>query len=260
MGAVLPFPKKQRQRAPARRMALTEKRIETLTEPGVVSDTNTKGLAVRITEAGVKTYIYRRKVKGKVIFHRIDFVGTIRLDAARKAVDALNGKAADNVDLRAERAQRRVQAKTLAHAFEEFVQARARRPSTKVDHEFLWRGYVPAYLKNKPIADITPDDIEKAKRLVIEKGKERTAAKVVALLSAILNATGRLVDNPARGVKKPVSVTRTRRLNADEVDAMLNTLAGRKGDLWSDFFAVALWTGARRGALQTMRWNDLSSR
>jgi integrase len=257
LGEVLSFPKKQRQRAPAQRMALTEKRIEEFTEPGVISDTKTKGLAVRVSKGGAKTYVYRRKIMGKVVFHRIDSVDGIRLDAARKVVDEMNGKAARGVDLRAERAQKRVLAKALAHAFEEFKQAKARRPSTEVDHEFLWRNHVPTYLKSKPITDITSDDIEKAKRSVIAKGRARTAAKTVALLSAVLNSAGRWADNPARGVERPASVTRTRRLTIKEVGAVLDALDKRQNDLWADFLAVALWTGARRGALQTMRWDDL---
>jgi integrase len=34
-------------------------------------------------------------------------------------------------------------------------------------------------------------------------------------------------------------------------------LEDRRGEFWPDFISVALMTGARRGALQTMRWSDL---
>jgi integrase len=38
---------------------------------------------------------------------------------------------------------------------------------------------------------------------------------------------------------------------------VLKVLDERRGELWPDFIAVALMTGARRGALQAMRWEDL---
>jgi integrase len=38
---------------------------------------------------------------------------------------------------------------------------------------------------------------------------------------------------------------------------MLQVLDDRKGEFWPDFIAIALMTGARRGALQAMRWSDV---
>jgi integrase len=38
---------------------------------------------------------------------------------------------------------------------------------------------------------------------------------------------------------------------------VMKVLDDHRGEFWPDFIAVALMTGARRGALQAMRWSDL---
>ena len=183
------------------------------------------------------------------------------VEDARKAVLKLNGNTADGKDIRAERKAERARAAkkplTLGDAFDAFRNARDRRPSTQTDHEFLWRDYVPTPLKRKPVSEIDTSDIEAAKSAAMKKGRVRTAGKLVVFLGAILRAVGRKHDNPAADVSRPEPNRRTRRLNRDELAAVLKVLDEHRGELWPDFIAVALMTGARRGALQTMRWTDL---
>jgi hypothetical protein len=175
------------------------------------------------------------------------------VEDARKAVLKLNGNTADGKDIRAERKAERARAAkkalTLGDAFDAFRNARDRRPSTQTDHEFLWRGYVPPALKRMPVLEIEASDIEAAKSAAIKKGRVRTAGKLVVFLGALLRAAGRKHDNPAADVSRPEPNRRTRRLNKDEFLAVLKVLDEHRGELWPDFIAVALMTGARRGGL-----------
>ena len=108
-------------------------------------------------------------------------------------------------------------------------------------------------MKRRQVTEITSADVEKLKT-VIGKTAKRTANKVVVLLSAIFSKSGRWADNPARGIERFEERVRTQRLNDDELARLWKALEADDGSLWSDFFKVLIVTGARRGALCTMRW------
>lgn len=264
MSAVLNFPAKpQRQRAAPTKVSLTENRVEALKPDGdlVVFDTKVMGLAVRVRASGSKSYIWTRKVRGRPVRLLLGKVPGLRLDDARKAAERLNGQVAAGEDPRAERALAKaaaaVKSVTLADAYTAFLDGKERRASTVLDYRTVWRLHVPASMKTKALADVAPQDIEVAKARLIKAGKARTAGKVVVMLSAIMRVAGRRHDNPADSISKPASKVRTRRLNAGEIRALLRVLDERRGETFADMIAIALLTGARRGALCTMQWGDV---
>lgn len=272
---LIQFPKKLR-RAPTRRIALTEGRVAALTGEGFVLDSRQASLAVRITGAGTKTYVYQRKIKGRLTRIALGKCNAMRLDDARAAVARFNGEVALGKDLRAERAQARCDPKRLSldDAFMRFKGLKKRRASTLRDYETLWRLHVPASLKAKAVADMTGGDLEILKSRIESNrsgrvradgtsgklrssGKSRTAGKVLTLLGAVLNKGGRWADNPVREIARPQINIRTRRLATPEIAAVLSVLEASRGDLFTDLIAIALLTGARRGALCAMRWENL---
>jgi integrase len=261
MAQLVAFPKPVRKRPDTKKVALTDNRVAKLTSEGFQWDAKVDGLAVRVTNAGAKTFVFRRKIDGRLVNIALGSAAGMTVEDARKVVLKLNGNIADGRDIRAERRNEKAKAArqqlTLGDAFETFKASRQRRPSTLADYEFLWRDYVSPRLKRRPVADIEATDIEAAKVAALKKGRIRTAAKVVVLLSTVLRSAGRKHDNPASGVSRPETVRRTRRLNREELAAVLKVLDERRGQFWGDFFHIALMTGARRGALEAMRWADI---
>jgi integrase len=262
MGELLELKKKPHVRSSTVKVALTDKRVEKIpTGEGFHWDAKVDGLAVRVTKAGAKSYVFRRQVHGRLVNITLGTTSGMTVDAARRAALQLNGDTAAGRDIRAERKAAKANAakrpQTLADVFDVFKAARERRPSTNIDHEFLWRDYVPAALKRKSVLEIGTSDIEAAKTAAMKKGRVRTAGKLVVFLGALLRAAGRKHDNPAADVSRPEPNRRTRRLNKDELAAVLKVRDEHRGKFWPDFIAVALMTGARRGALQAMRWTDL---
>jgi integrase len=220
------------------------------------------GLSVRITRAGVKSYVFTKKIHRKLLRITLGKAAGMTLDAARRAASAYHGDIAKGIDVaamrRAAKAAAAAKATTLADAYHHFLTLKDRRSSTEKDYRMLWRLHVPDRLKRKPIADITSADIEKLK-IEIGHRTRRTANKLVVLLSAIMSRAGRWADNPARGIDRYVECVRTRRLSSEELTRLWKALDGADGDqsLWADFFRVLIVTGARRGALCSMRWQDL---
>ncbi|MCJ7543596.1 MAG: site-specific integrase, partial [Phycisphaerae bacterium] len=90
------------------------------------------------------------------------------------------------------------------------------------------------------------------------------ANRMLALLSAMFNyAVGLEYEggNPTKGVKRFKEQSRDRFLRADEIQTFFKALEAEKedenGELWRDFFTVALLTGARRANVLSMKWTDL---
>ena len=171
-----------------------------------------------VTKTGAKTFVFRRQIRGALVTIALGSAGGMKVDDARKAVLQYNGAAAAGRDIRAEKRAEKARAKpaTLDDAFALFKTSKGRRASTLTDYEFLWRDYVPASLKRKPVVDVQPADVESAKAMAMRRGRVRTAGKVVVFLGALLRFAGRKHDNPAADVSRPEPVRRTRRLGKDE--------------------------------------------
>ena len=257
------FPVPKQPRSASKRVALTEQRVADLKAVGstiYVHDERMPGLSVRVTKAGVKSYVFTKKVNGRFLRVTLGKTASMTLSAARGACSAHHGDIAKGVDIaamrRSAKAAASVKAMTLADAYERFLTLKDRRTSTTDDYKRLWRLHLPDSLKRKPLADVTPFDVEKLKA---ELGRKtpRTANKVIVLLSAIMSKSGRWADNPARGVERFEEHVRTRRLNADELGRLWKELDAAEGSQWADFFKILILTGARRDALCSMRWQDL---
>jgi integrase len=253
-----------RGRAPTKKTILTEQRVQDLKASGAtiyVHDARMPGLSIRITRAGVKSYVFTKKVNRRLLRITLGKTAAMTLEAARKAASAYHGDIARGIDVAAARKAAKAaaasKATTLADAYESFMAVKDRRPSTEKDYEMLWRLHMPAKLKSKPIADITVADIDKLKT-EIGRTKRRTANKVVVLLASIMSKAGRWADNPARGIDRYEESVRTRRLKGEELLRLWEALDDDTSrTLWADFFKILIVTGARRTALCAMRWEDL---
>ena len=96
----------------------------------------------------------------------------------------------------------------------------------------------------------------------IGKQNGRYAAnRVLTFLRAMFNRAadiGYSGTNPTTGVKRFREQSRDRFLQADELHRFFRALSEELDDTARDFFYLALLTGARRGNLQTMRWEDMN--
>ncbi len=66
------------------------------------------------------------------------------------------------------------------------------------------------------------------------------------------------LENPAGRIELFPERQRERFLGADEVPRFFAALASEPDDILRDFFAIALWTGARRTNCLEMRWDEVN--
>lgn len=213
----------------AERFQFTKSLLEKLTCPEgksdvLIYDEEEKGLAVRVTKAGAKTFFVVRKIKGKV--HRInlgafDKKETNLIPLRLKAKQVFSGlEAAIEVEID----KTETEAVTLKSAFESMMAAKSNITAVTVaDYEKTYKNYLKKY-EDRPLVSISNEDVmamhkEFAKPLIRTDGKtgarrERSANKAVVLLGQIFRYA--IVVYAKQGKKRidhnPVDIMKTLKL------------------------------------------------
>ena len=255
--AIIAFPKNRRLRALPKQVALTDLRASGIAKagvPGVTHDTRLPGLCIRVSNAGCASWLWRRSVDGKAQQQVLGRVGAIKAEDARRAAEALNGKVAIGRDPKAETAAKRQAGKTLQAAFDEYLRSDL-RPATIKGYRAYWKH--AAGIAKMPLASITVDNLKALHARLSKTPGPTTANRVLAVVSAIMSREGRRGSNPAREVKRASEQVRTRRLSTEQLAALREVLRQQRGDVWADYFAVMVATGARRSTLAMMRWEQV---
>ncbi len=157
---------------------------------------------------------------------------------------------------------------TVAALWERFfaahVQARL-KPRTQGQYSDTWQNHLEPALGRRRLASVAKADVRALHAEIGAQGKTRAANLAVAVLRSALSWA---IDqelmpgpNPAAGVRLYADARRDRYLTADEIGRLLLVLeadAQERGD-WTahDVIKLLLFTGARRGNVQRMRWQDV---
>jgi len=115
---------------------------------------------------------------------------------------------------------------------------------------------------HKPIANVSPFDVEKIKKKMFDAGRsDRTVEYALAILRHVFNFARKhnlfVGDNPVSRVKIPrPDNRRVRFLSKDEAMMLLNELKGRSPQLYR-VAALSLFCGLRFGEIAALQWSDV---
>jgi integrase len=251
-----------KRRQQVARLKFTEQRIAALATParGVAYtyDTVAPSLALRVTAAGARSFVIVKKINGRT--HRLTlgrFPG-LRLDDARQAARSVAGELARGDDPIATRKAARARKTTLADLWPAYLAHLKQRNRTWGRDEQRWKDHVGPALGGRALIEIARSDCQS---LIDRIGKTSPIAanRVAAFLSAMLNfamRTDRLAVNPAKGLIRFPENSRARVLRSTELDGFLRAIKA-EGEPWADVLMMLLFTGARRGSVLSMRWEDI---
>jgi integrase len=258
-------------------------------------DATTPGLAVRATAAGSKSFVFQGKLHGQAIRITIGDVRAWNLDRARTEARRLQTLLDQGIDPREEKAKRQAEAEarrqeakrkdvTLAEAWEAYIAARKHKWSDRhlADHvkhahpggEKRKRGAGTtepgplAPLMPERLADLTPERI--ARWLDAETARRPTyTALAYRLLRACLRwAAGQPEYRAAvhlEAVGSRVAKDHVPRVKAKEGDCLQReqlapwfaAVRAIGNPVISAYLQVLLLTGARRGELAGLKWEDV---
>ncbi|HSZ00318.1 MAG TPA: integrase family protein [Terriglobales bacterium] len=249
---------------PKRKFNLTKKAIDALASPSngqraYFYDTKVRGLAVAVSPMGKKTFILYRKVAGKPERITIGPYCDLSIEQARGKAEEMNAAIADGKNP-AEQKRAVRDEMTLSELFQRYLDDYAKvHKRTWRDDESTFKLHLHGWQFRKISGIALPDVV----RLHAHIGRTRghyAANRLVELLSTIFARAiewGWEGKNPATGVTPFAEVKRERFMDGNELRAFFQSLKVEPNTTIRDFLLVALLTGARRGNVQAMRWDEL---
>jgi integrase len=262
------------KRKPAQKLNFTKRALEDLDVPAgddrlIVFDTKTAGLGFVVFASGARSFFHRRRVRGVAERTTLGKFDDLTIEQARGEASSLNARIAawKLSDYQDESPfEKRPDAVTFGELVDRYIERHVRRHASRPERaiqEVRWA--VDRHLaswKNVKLAVITRSDVVK---LHEDVGRQhRTAANRLVQLVRRLYSWAESPDvalhrgeNPARHIKLFHESRRTRFLKPPELYSLFAALREEPNASLRDYVNLALWTGARRGDLLSMRWQDL---
>lgn len=260
-------------------------------------DGKTPGLGLRVTAAGVKSYIFESRLHGKTLRITIGNALTWPVGKARAEATILKSKVDQGIDPRqlkieqrakaeAKRSEAQRQTVTVAAAWATYLDARRRNWSERhmVDHLKLAQlGGVPVAGRNRlsepgalaPLLPLRLVDLDQCRVkawLRDEAGKRPTqAALAFRLLRAFLNwcddtpefkglSSGDICQTRMAKDTLPKSNAKDDCLQREQLPAWFSAVRSINNPVISHYLQALLLTGARREELAGVRWEDVDFR
>lgn len=239
----------------------TKKNLQAISPPETkhqdYRDSENKYLRLRVTAAGNKTFYLVRKITGKVRFVKLGRFPETTVSQARKLCEETGAKLLNGEE------PNKPEKITFEELFARYLKGHAKpHKKTWEEDKKNFDRYLTTFRK-KAVADIDRAKVTRLHTKLGDKNGYYTANRVLALLKVVFNygrnTLGLAIDNPAKGVKMFREESRERFLNGEELKAFFDALNDTREtpQIWRDFFSLCLWTGARRGNVQAMKWQHI---
>lgn len=268
----------------AERFRFTKGRLEALKAPkagrATVYDAEVPKLALRVTAADTRTFYVIRRNGAGMDWVKLGVFPDMTVENARKAANGILGDYAKGMDPAAKRREAKAK-QTLGEAFEQYQQLHVGPRGIKSADEILamWERFLGALpdapakkhgrkrAKHKAGVDwsrrgldaITNAEV-RALHAAIGRTHRTMANRVIELVSSIYNRArewGFPGANPAEGIEPFREEKRDRFIQPDELPRFFKALRDDTSADFQHFVLLALLTGARRGNILAMRWQEI---
>ncbi|HPF34066.1 MAG TPA: tyrosine-type recombinase/integrase [Candidatus Krumholzibacteria bacterium] len=224
-------------------------------------DSQVSGLFVEVTDRGTKTFKFRKRMGRRVQMLTLGRFPELKVKEAKRLALAFAGEMVTGTNPQ-ERKQQARDELTLGEFLRLYLDRHA-RPHKKTwrQDEQQFHRYLSGWASHQ-LSSISPADVQRAHVAVRDGAGPYAANRMLALVHTLFakaEAWGFFAGpNPARNVKRFRERSRERFLQADELPRFLQALHEEPNTTQRDFFLLCLFTGARRGNVQTMRWDQLN--
>ncbi len=229
-------------------------------------DTAPKGFCIRVAASGVKTYVVRYRMNGRLRRYKIASVADMKLKKAREAAQKIKTQVAEGIDPLDERAAKRAEVMRKADTVEavaaEFIEKHAKRKNRtwRQTERLLAREVLPLWGK-RDMASITRRDALDLLDRVIERGVPVRANRILAGIKKMWNwAVERdIIENsPISAIKPPSKENRRDRVLSDDEIRDVWEGCDYLGYPFGPFIKVLLLTGQRRDEVARMKRGGLN--
>jgi len=247
------------------RLATKEKRYN-------IFDSETRGLGLAVYPSGQKTFFHLQKVQGWPRRTTLGVFPDMSIEAARGKASELNSRLSNwrqndyqGQDPLARAAKVSTLGEVLTHYVENHVAATAKKPDHAMKYAKWQFDTYLASLRNRPLGTLRRQHIRELHAEIKERHGGFTANRTITFLRALFNHAIHpdvaLWDgaNPCAKPKKFLfpEKSRERTIQRHEAPKFFKELAREPNRDLRDFLLLALSTAARRGAVLSMRWEQL---
>lgn len=248
-------------------MKLTLNRIDSLKcQKGkrdmLIFDNEQRGLGVRVTATGGKTYLAQYNWHGQKRRIPLGSCSALSLAKARDAVRAIMGDVAKGIDPASERKKAKLhEAFTLAALLSDWqaLHLASKRPSYAGEAVRAVRSAFPRYV-DRPAADLNRSAVVKTFDAMTRKGSAAMAAATRRYGRAVYSwavKRGTLAANPFDALPVTPVLKRDRVLGDDELAAIWRATDGPGP--FNGIVRFLILTGQRRDEVSGMEWAELSA-
>ena len=241
---------------------ITDKLVNALLPPPkgnrITYDTDVKGLGLRITAAGARSFILNYRINGRERRYTIGAYPDWSVKAARDEAKALKRRIDLGHDPMGERHAER-EAPTVADLCDRYVEEHLpkKRPLSQRDDRKMINRFVRPKLGRLKVANVRHADIDGLHRSL--RSTPYQANRVIALLSKMFALAIKWdwrSDNPAKGIEKYSEEHRERYLSQDELARLTAALAEYPNQTAANAIRLLLLTGARKGEVLSATWGQ----
>jgi integrase len=227
-------------------------------------DTEVTGLGLRITAAGAKSFVFNYRVNGRERRYTLGPYGKDQwtLLRARRRAGELRRMVERGEDPLSERIDAR-NAPTVNDLCDRFDEEHVskKRKTTQADYKRVTRT-IRAEFGAKKVVDIDFGDFDRLHAKITKRGAPYEANRLLRVARKMFNLAvfpwKMRQDNPVRGIEANHEEKRERYLDPEkELGALVKALAAHEDQQAADIIRLLLLTGARRGEVQGMRWDQL---
>ena len=224
-------------------------------------DDKLKGFGLRVTAKGARSWIVDYRCNGRQRRYTIGSAEVWKFALARDEARKIKREASIGIDAFEIRHSLR-DAPTIQDLWEKYEkESLIQRPkSQQADVRTMWIKDILPALHDKKVIDIKYDDIDRLHRKITDDNRPVRANRIIDTLRRVFNLAIRwewIDKNPTRGLKRNPEYNRERYLTVEEIKRLNQVLNNYHNRTSAEAIQMLLLTGARRGEVLNMRWNQL---
>lgn len=226
-----------------------------------VFDLTTPALAVCRTRAGAASFYLYRRVNGRPTRIRLGGWPELTVEQARKMAAKMNMaiQNGENPQVRKQAAREEL---TCGELFDQYFENHAKpHKRTWTADRRIWNTYLKGPLRGKRLSMVTSMQVAALHARIGRDRGHHMANRCMEVLRSMYSRAiewGLAKENPAARVKMFPEPQRERFIQPDEMPRFLAALRADANTAARDCFLMALLTGARRGNVMRMRWDQIS--
>jgi integrase len=249
----------------AKRFHFTKKAIDALSLPqngqrAYYYDDEVRGLAIAVSPLGKKVFVLYRKMDGRPERLTLGRYPEVTIEMARGKAMGENSRIARGENPAADRRTIRAE-DTVGQLFVRYFDEYGQHKRTAEKIKGMFELYLHS-LKDRKLSSITHTDIVRLHAHVGATRGKVVANRAIELLSSMFTQAKERWNwsggNPAADVRAFPEIQRKRFIQPDELPAFFKALAEEENETIRDYVFVSLVTGARRGNVQAMRWDEIN--